>query len=79
MWPVEFSLAHRHSRGLFTIQSFGVFCEKLTILYHLASNIAPGNLQNQGIFKVQWNLLFHWNLLFQVSNTVLFLETPEFF
>ena len=67
MWPVEFSLAHGMSRGLFAVQSFSIFYEKLTVLYHASAFFASRNLQNQAIFKVRWNLLFHWNLQFQVS------------
>ena len=68
MWPVEFSLAHGISRGLFAVQPIQIFYEKLAVLYHLAADFASTNLQNWQIFKGQRNLLVHWNLHFQVSS-----------
>ena len=68
MCPVEFSLAHRTSRGLFAMSLNQIFMWEVSIIIPTNVKYRIINIYNKLFFKVQWNLTSHWNLRFQFSS-----------
>ena len=67
MCPVEFSLAHRTSRGLFAMSLNQIFMWEVSIIIPTNVKYRIISIYNKLFFKVQWNLTSHWNLQFQFS------------